>query len=388
MAKAIRVPVVAARRVPDPTLKGGARHVLMVRAQDMPDDLPLTPNPRAQRIDRGIYKDVKESLLSRDGFFHLKNKGITLIADDIREIDDRTYSVSFGPPHGIVDGGHTYKILLESRDVLLESAEDDLSSDQFAKLEILTGIPDELYVEIAGGLNTAVQVQLMSLANLEDTFRWMKNILDDQPYADKIAYRENEKAAYDARDMIVFLELFNVFDYPSNGEEHPTRAYNNKAEVLKGYLNGGASKYEKIGRLLTDILVLHDVISQDGPHRHNIAGGRAGRLAFVDYRERGRPFDFHFTGKQGRRRLNRAALYPMLGAFRWMVATRSDGTLDWHGGFENVLNVWARASAELMRATQATCAEYKYKLTNLGKSRNHWATLFNIVARHELMMRN
>lgn len=387
MATRVKFPVVSARRIPDPNLTGATRHVLMVRAEDVPPDLPLDPNPRGQNIDRGVYRDVAESLLSLDGYFHLKNKGITILADGIREVDDTTYEVEFGDVHGIVDGGHTYRILLDHREDLLSSAEDDGAlASQFAKFEILTGVPDDLYVDIAGGLNTAVQVQQMSLGNLAREFDWIKDALKGKPYEGAVAFRENEKAPYDARDLIVFLEMFNIFDYPpNNGGNHPTRAYNNKTEVLKSYRND-VDKYRRLGTILDDILRLHDTIAISGPEHHTAAGGKAGKLAFVEHRKRGN-FDFQFISKESNQRLNRAALYPMLGAFRWLVTLRSDETVEWQGGFDHVLEVWSEAAAELMRATQTTCVEYKYKLTNLGKSPNHWATMFNIVARYDLTRR-
>ena len=95
---------------------------------------------------------------------------------------------------------------------------------------------------------------------------------------------------------------------------------------------------------------------------------------------------FVFIGKTGEYRLNRAALFPMLGAFRWMV-TDTRAASSWRGGFDQVLRIWDESASELMRATQATSEEYGRKLTALGKSRNHWATLHSTVAKKELTAR-
>src|SRR4051812_49374499 len=78
-----KFPVRVARRMPDPTFVGAQRHLFLVRAEDLPQGLPKAPNPRAQRTDRGVYKDVARSLLNEEGTpntFHLKNKGITILA--------------------------------------------------------------------------------------------------------------------------------------------------------------------------------------------------------------------------------------------------------------------------------------------------------------------
>jgi len=46
----------------------------------------------------------------------------------------------------------------------------------------------------AGGLNTSVQVQDMSLDNLSGDFDWLKKIIAEEPYAKHIAWRENEQS--------------------------------------------------------------------------------------------------------------------------------------------------------------------------------------------------
>jgi hypothetical protein len=385
-----KLPVRVARRMPDPTFPGAVRHIFLVRVDDVPQGLPLTPNPRAQKTDRGIYKDVAASLLNEDGSantFHLKNKGLTLLADEVKELNDSTYQIGFGDGQGILDGGHTYRIVLDGQDRIAEVREagDGSTIDQYVKIEVLTGVPEDLWVEIAGGLNTAVQVQEWSLANLTNQFDWIKDLLASEPYAKKIAYRENEAdAAYDVRDIVVLLEMFNVFDYPNDGEEHPTKTYNNKGEVLKNYL-ADLAKYKKLGPILKDILVLHDTISLTARQYHNKEGGRAGKLAFYEGKTRG-AWPFIFIGKAGEYRLNRAALFPMLGSFRWMVSTTPTGVA-WRGGFDQVIKIWETSASELMRATQATSDEYGRKLTALGKSRNHWATLHSTVAKRELTAR-
>jgi hypothetical protein len=382
-----KFPVRVARRMPDPTIAGAVRHLFTVKVDDVPQGLPKAPNPRAQKTDRGIYKDVRRSLLNEDGTpntFHLKNKGMTIIADDVREVGESTFELRFGAEQGIVDGGHTYEIILEGQARIAESQATDNGSaiDQYVKIEVLTGVPEDLWAEIAGGLNTAVQVQDWSLANLRDKFDWIKDLLDSQPYGKKIAYRENEAdTAYDVRDIIVLMEMFNIFDYPNDGEEHPTKTYNNKGDVLDRYL-ADPEKYKRLEPILTDILRLHDHISFTAREKHNQAGGRAGKLTFVEGRTRGM-WNFDFIGKQGEWKLNRAALFPMLGAFRWMVINTPNGVA-WRGGFDHVLKVWDESASELMRATQATSEEYGRKLTALGKSRNHWATLHSTVAKREL----
>src|SRR6266576_6377279 len=67
-----------------------------------------------------------------------------------------------------------------------------------------------------------------------------------------------------------------------------------------------------------------------------------------------RRFDFYFLGTKGFTCLDRAALFPMLGAFRWMIIEKPDGTFGWRDGFDHVLAVWDRAAGEMMKATHST----------------------------------
>ncbi|NLT05180.1 MAG: hypothetical protein GXY03_02600 [Solirubrobacterales bacterium] len=384
-----------ARRIPDPTLRDVERHVMFVRALDMPAGLPKDPNPREQKTNRIVYREVGKHLLNEEGTsntFHLKNKGITLIADSVRRSseDEQAYEVSFSEGQGIVDGGHTYEILLQSRQAIEDRSDVDETDaiEQFVKVEIITGLPRDLVPEIAGGLNTAVQVQAMSLADLRDEFEWIKDELADEPYAERISFRENEDRLYDARDIVVLLDLFNIWEFPNHGREYPLRAFSSKAAVLKAYLDdqrhNGGDTYRKLQPILREILELRDTISFEARELHNKGGGSAGKLAYVEGRSRG-TFCFPFIGEEGQYRLRLGALFPMLGSFRWMVEEGSDGNAQWVGGFGNVLALWRELGVELMKATQGTSEELGRNPNAIGKSRNHWANLHSTIAKHQLI---
>lgn len=385
-----RFEVTYARRMPDPIYGrvGGERHIMILNVEDVPEGVPKDPNPRNQRTDKGIYRDVQSSLLNEEGTantFHLKNKGITAIAKGVEKIEDDVYEIEFPPDYGIVDGGHTYEIVSENRELILERNEGDTQIDQYVKFEILTGIPEELVPEIAGGLNTAVQVQEMSLAELRNEFEWIKDELGDQPYFEGISFKENEGGHTDARDLVVMLDVFNISEWPNDSDGHPVRAFQSKAKVLDAYLDSEKRpSYEKLRPILKDILVLHDTISIEARELHNKAGGKGGKLAFVESRKRGK-YEFPFVGEESETRLTRGALLPMLGAFRWMVIEDENGEFTWKGSFEDVLDLWRETGAELMRATQSTSDDLSRQPNLIGKSRNHWATLHSTVAKRNLM---
>lgn len=102
-----------------------------------------------------------------DNSFHLENKGITMLANQVSKVDgsDDQLEVFFEPDvHGIVDGGHTYDLITSAADDIRELQDGGSSLDPFVKFEILTGYQPDIHAEVAGGLTTAIQVQETSLA--------------------------------------------------------------------------------------------------------------------------------------------------------------------------------------------------------------------------------
>ena len=398
-ALTVRFDATYARRMPDPTFRNAQRHFMLMPVEELASNLPKDPNPRDQRIDRGIYRDVRSSLLNEDGTpntFHLKNKGITLFASTVERVDDDVYDIVFDTGDGALDGGHTFEIINNARDEIEALIEADADMRQHVLVQVYSGYPRELIPEIAGGLNTAVQVQDMSLAELKNQFDWIKDAIDDPRLLEQIAFKENQMAsvgtsarparAYDARDVVVTLDCFNIARWPNDGEDHPVRAFQSKAKVLDAYLEdmGSERTYMKLRPIVKDILVLRETISKDALRLHNDAGGKAGKLAFVETRRAGK-FNFPLLGEASRAKLTNGALLPMLAAFRWMVVENADREFVWRGSFDDVLDLWERVGAELMKATQATSEDLSRQPNLVGKSRNHWATLHSTVAKRYLM---
>jgi hypothetical protein len=372
-----------ARRIPDPVFKdrGMERHIMFCAARDLPTGIPKDANPREQKTDRGIYRDVKKSLLNElgtPGTFHLKNKGITILAREVKEASKGVYAVVIEPGQGIVDGGHTYAIIDENRA--------ECPPEQYVRLDVLTGVESGLVSEIAGGLNTAMQVQPMSLENLKKSFDWLKEILH-KDYSGVIDFKENEEGEADVRDVIALLTLFNVELYPNDGQEYPIKAYTSKAATLDQYVKQMES-YKRMAPIVKDILQLHDEVHLHARPLHNAEGGKAGKLSFMKSRTRGKKmFSLPFTEKQTKYMLYDGALYPMLGAFRWMVkvdpATKK---MVWKtaGGLGDVLALLDRVGAALMRSTLDKSVALGRNPNAIGKDRGHWENLFKTVALAQL----
>lgn len=378
------------RRYPDPlnqNLEGDPtnieHHVLLSRAIDVPSGISKAPNPRDQRIDKGIYKDVRKSLENTaDLSFHLKNKGITILAHKVEYSDDKKVAtVYLAENDGIVDGAHTYEIILATQ------SEGMCPEGQYVKFEMITGVPKDMAVDITGGLNTAVQVEGASLLNLRDEFRWVKEELEDTSYAEKISFKQNEEGEYDIREILGLMTLFNVkkFPYP----QHPKEAYVSKAKCLDLYIED-SSTFKMLKPLLKDILYLHDYVHIQSKERYNEAKvaqgskGKAGGMVGVYATKKRGEYEFIFIDETKAHKLYDGALYPMLGALRYLVEQKpGEDVYSWKlKSFEEVKSFFDEIAPELVATTYKTSLIYGRKPNPIGKDENHWDNLYKTVALH------
>jgi hypothetical protein len=117
--KTHRFGVFEARRITHPTQRDIEKYWFTVPAREFPAGISTGANARDPvGLNRRIYRDVKESLKGNTaplGIFDLMNKGITILADQVRLIDKDKglYDVVIDDELGIVDGAHTAKIIEE-----------------------------------------------------------------------------------------------------------------------------------------------------------------------------------------------------------------------------------------------------------------------------------
>lgn len=376
------------RRFPDPlnqNINGDQlnieHHILLCKALELPSGISKSPNPREQRIDRSLYKEVRNSLDNADDLsFHLKNKGITLLAHEVEYSPDRKIAtVYLGENDGIVDGGHTYEIVLKSK------SEGTCPAGQYIKFEILTGIPQSMGAEITGGLNTAVQVDDASLMNLEGKFDWIKQILAPTDFGDRIAYKQNEDGAYDIREILGILTLFDVnkFPYPA----HPKDAYVSKAKCLDIYDTDDGRSLKMLAPILIDILQLHDYVHISSRDKYNdVNGGRAAGMKGVYATKKRNTYEFIFIGEERDYRLYDGALYPMLGALRFLVEQKpGEKCYSWKlKSLNEIKDFFDEIAPELVATTYKTSLIYGRKPNPIGKDENHWDNMYKTVALHYL----
>lgn len=93
------------------------KYVFYAAVKNIPTDIPMGTNPRDQKLTTNIAKGIQESLVSNDGNFHLKNRGMVISALSVNFNNKTNELIIFFEnehEHGNIDGGHTYKIIQKS----------------------------------------------------------------------------------------------------------------------------------------------------------------------------------------------------------------------------------------------------------------------------------
>lgn len=358
-----------ARRMPDPTFKsnGVDRHILFVQVPSFPAGLDerLDPNARRPDTDRRVYREVKASLSSNDGLFHLKNKGITLVARRVDKLEDDEYALVLEDNDGILDGGHTAHLIAEAN----RSGNPPLSN-QYVKLEVLTSLEPGLVSDIAGGLNTSVQVQLMSLQNNRGSFDWLKAAVGGTGYSGKIAWSENDEGEVDARDLVAILSMFDIATFPSDPDAtQPVTSYSSKEATLKRFVEN-PNNLRKLAPIVCDIFELYDFVSMQARSMWNDGRGRFGALKWVRQGTRELPFNGETVDAQPLP----SALLPLVACFRQFVVER-DGIYQWDRPLSEIKQFWTTHGLSLLKMTDDACNAAAHNPNKMGKSAGHWSAL-------------
>lgn len=400
-SRSIQVAASWSRRMTDPNFPGAETHYMLVPAGELPPEIPLDANPRDPNINRPVYRAIARSLRQEDdsvaGSFHLKHRGLTIVASSVRKLDATMrddgldlFEIGFASDgvYGIVDGGHSYAIVQEA------AAAGAIPSDEYLKLEVITGIPTEtLVTEIAGGRNTSMQVQAKSLLDLKKEFQFLKDALAPAGWDGDIAWHEGDDGDVDVVDVIAILSCFDIETYP-NRTTHPVDAYRRKKSMLDRFQQD-PDRYRRLTPIITDVLHLHDWISFDSKNRWQEvggvsgSGGKYGALEMVEQAKGNRP-DFSFTflnGDQSRSRLRRPAVFPILGSFRRLLSKDPDGVpygpyqpVKWRDGFDEVMELWNQAGGHLLRRFYEHWDSTGRDLHAAGRSPAAWGSLYNELA--------
>lgn len=333
-AKNLSVPVFSLRRIETPYERrlGYRNYVAVIDAKHLPD---LTNwreiNVREAKTRGRVPNAIRKSFDEKGDEFLFMNRGMVIAAEkvDFKETgnEKRLDLVMTDPKvHGLLDGGHTYRVVTESASELPPE-----EAPRYVRVEIITGFDRETISDVVEARNTSNQVRDESLANLREEFEPIKAVLRDQPYFDSIAWSEYEELEtgkpkpIDVRDVISYLITFDTAAF--NSTTQPLIAYKDKRACLR-HFQEHKERLRKFYPLLPDILRLWDEIHVGwrgwyGEGREEEAGIR-GRFLKLTAVLQGTE-TLHFKGVNVQYRMPEAYKYPILSALRAAVKVQGRG---------------------------------------------------------------
>ncbi|HKC65054.1 MAG TPA: AIPR family protein, partial [Pyrinomonadaceae bacterium] len=263
----------------------------LVNVSDLPENIPLDPDPRVPKVKGAITKRICDSLGTDDGRFHLLNRGITLSVKGV-DFDNKrsllTLNIPEGDVYGIIDGGHTYKALTTVVNSIHEAdsnngdeEEFSILPNQYVHLEVLEGIEGHL-ADIADARNFSLQLKAWTLANYRHEFEWFLDALGDD-YRKYIKVSENDEEPVGILDLIQVMCAMNPTLFPQS--KPPVDAYNSAGKCLdyfiaKERVNPDPNGFRKLEPVCRDIVGLNDYIRFNWKKKYNVEdeSGKRGRL--------------------------------------------------------------------------------------------------------------
>lgn len=349
--------------------------------KEIPEDIPMATNPRNQSMNNGVAKKIKASLLNTsEPNFYLLNRGMVISADSVHyDNNSGKLSITFSDEevHGDVDGGHTYKAILEKRKELEPG-------QQFVKLEILTGVED-IFQALAAARNTSTQVQDKSIAELEHRFDLIKEIIKNEPFNNNVYFRENDKGDIDVADIISMLTLFNLEKYPDINS-FPVIAYSGRKKCIDYYIeahksseeNPVANPYYRMRNIMIDIFKLYDMLESNigSYYKKKNASGRYGSVKGVSVPKGDATFKSKYYKTEMDYLSPTGFLYPILGAFRALV--KDDGVeYSWKC---DPFKIMEKVGPELVETTVERSRTLGNNAQAVGKDVGNWKTLYMTIA--------
>lgn len=355
---------------------------LLVDINELPSEINMKTNPRFQNMKTGVVKKIKNSLMTDDKSFFLKNRGILLSVKSIKynnitgEVLIILEDLSV---HGCVDGGHSFSAIQQVRD--------EINHTHFVRLEVMTGIED-CFEDVAAARNTSAPVPERAIAELKQKFNFIKDFLKDEPFIDNIRFKENDdEKEIEMNYLISLLFMFNIDKF--NGQSVPTQACSNVQSCMNDFLkeydnhhdNIECNPYYKLKNIIVDIFKLHDKLQQNMPkyYKQYFTSGRYGQVKGVIVSEN----HTTFYGQDMSHITPKGILFPILGSLRALVGEK-EGLYYWK---ENPYDYLDKLGKDLVGESIERHRSLGNSATNVGKDSNHWKQLYRNVLTELLLER-
>lgn len=405
--KTFIIPVASNRisQLSDPARKGHDTIYAFVKVADLPLDLPMEINPRAQNTESRVARQISTGLVDDSEIFHLLNRGMTITAYDAKynpKTEKLTLELVSGY-YGVLDGGHTYKVIAKNVQPYLEPPKEGETEtkerpdffEAFVRVEVIVGVKSELLVDIARSRNTSAQVKDESLANLEGSFEWLKEILYKQRFGEQIAYKENEDDAQfpiDVREIVSLLTLFHPKFQDS--ENPPIMGYTSKGRCLELFREDEEG-FKALRPIIPSILEMYDYIHLkfadiyksiggfggigDQDKRKDTKGVKLAKVTGVKHLEEG--FPLYYLGETAHYKFADGWILPALAALRGICSYKT--VIRWKAEPKAFFD---KVGKGLMRLTLESSLAMGRNPNAVGKSRPHWMQMHEKVTNTYLRM--
>lgn len=341
-------------------------------------------NPRQQNLKS---KPAKEMRLTLNGderdIFHFLNRGISISALDctVKDIKDKkevTIVLRNVNEHGIFDGGHSFKVLMDA----LNNSK--IIGSKHVMLEVFTGVEDILF-DLARSRNTSTQVKEKSLANLEGKFDFVKDALKNECFYNNISWVENDDGDITISYIIQILTAFNsklehksipkTYSGAGSCETAYLREYNKNKDNMKNNI------YYKLTPLYSDIFKFVDYVLVSLPQIYNKNGyesesGNFGKLRGITYNPDFYPLLFSPDNKRTSYKIPNPLFFPILAAMRQLYKEDENGMYEW---IVDPKTVFDDISDKLVTKVMGYYFEKNRFVNEMGKSLGLWIDTYELV---------
>ncbi len=361
--------------------RGIHSYVAVLNVKDVPEafDEWRSINVRDPKLTSGVAVKIKSSLIDQPEQFFFKNRGITMVVKEVN-FDNKTNRVSVEledvKRHGLLDGGHTFKVIRSHVNELTDEEVAQISS--FVKVEFIQGMEDlEEVVSVVEARNTSNQVKVQSIEELKGSYDEIKNVISGKSYSSRIAYKEyelddeGEKKDIDIKEILSYLVCFDVESF--SGDKHPVIAYSSKGAVVDHFKEND-KKLKKYIKILPKVLELRDHIYANLPEAYNSTGGKFGGLKDVGENKNDKAHELNFTDLKSKYKIPSAFIYPALASFRSLLKV-SDDEVSWK---DEPIRFFETIKVQLSQRLVEQAKGFNNP-TKMGKNKDTWRACSDLV---------
>lgn len=359
-------------------------YYLLVDMKELPFDIPLDVNPREPKMTTNVAHSLLAAVVEPETDFYINNRGIVIAAKALTfNSADSKVTIDIGDQdnendkflYGILDGGHTYKAIMRKRD--------EIPADirKFVRVEVITNVQN--ITRLSDARNTSIQVSDIALFNLDDKFDDIKLAITGQPYADLIAYKDNENKPIHISEILRLIYAFDIDKYPDDNAA-PVQSYSGKSQVFKRYKQAFESPfYKSLTEQIPLLVKLYDIIERELPEKYKeykkaqgVATPRFGSVRGIESLDD--PTKTEFLASSTYYSVSSGYIYPIFGAFRSLLKfDETTGTVSW---IFDPITIWNEIGTSIVQNTFETYTNPQFA----GKDKQLWLSNYRIVETQSL----